>query len=323
MHVISLSPRSAAASPPAPQEVKNTAYRPAVDWWEAEGQKFDSTRQLLAQAKIPADGLKASYRFLEQAPPTEKESTLYTGLTGAAAGAAVGLTGAALLGVAGELLGLFTQVVTLGQAGSSGPFLTGQGLAIAAAGGALVGAAAALIGHRKPLPSAEELAGSQSGTIRRETAQDGTTHTVFYRSNDLTRGIDLEDYAQAAEAPAPELPSDDQARRDWATHGALGLGSVAVPLLGLVYPAATGSALGGALDKGKLRGQFLGGALGLAATVGTYAAASRFGWMGYVGGALASAAVGAGVGAAFGPRMEANTAVNPDLAKQWWAPLPD
>ncbi len=296
-----------------PKKTSDKAYKPGVDWWEVNGERYESTSEMLAN--LPDEGAKASYRFLAKAPDTKKPELGPDLATGALVG---GLAGAGLVAggtVAGAFLGEVLYILTLGFGSQPGPMnLSMKAVGIAAGVGTAVGAGVAAYKNKTfQAPDLKQLASSHTGTIRKEGDK-----AVFYLNNDLERGVNLTEYANAKELPA-EVRPEGEGREGWAKQTGLGFASAAVPLVGLVGPAAAGVDLGGQLAGGKAYGTIIGGAAGVAATAGVIAA-GQHGLVPYLGAAAAAGAVGAGLGALLGPAADARApGVTPGLEEQWWS----
>lgn len=305
-----------------PKEKSEVEFRPAVDWWEVTGERYEDTSALLqAMQKAPGGAQKATYHFVTLKPQAaEKESNLSAGTTGALQGAlataAVAGGGALAMNV---LMGL-GYVLSAGMGGEPNYIdLASKGMGLLVGAGAAVGAGMGIYNNNKATPtgSNENHAQSVTGTISTENGPDGTAHPTFYINNDVTRKVDLKQYAQAD--PLPDLPAIDVAksRKESALKGLASGGSAGIPILGYFKPMVDYAEAGASLDG--FRGGVAGTALGIGSSALPWVGAHAAGGVGYAIGTAASAAIGGIAGYTLGPAIQRATQQSPEAQSQWWA----
>lgn len=311
----SKAPQTGQSAPAEKKKVEDTAHKPALDWWEINGEQYESTPDFLAN--IPAEGGKATYRFLQTAPKDFVPSKLGPDMAAGAALGAVG--GGAVIGgltFMGNAMGELAYFLTLGFGGrpeTVGLSMSALGMAVGV--GAVVGAGLAAYKNKaQKAPVPLENAETRTGTVRQEGDK-----TIFYLNNDLESGVDLNKFAQASELPEPVTP-EGGGRKGWATGLGLAFASTVVPPVGMFAPTIVSSQLGSDLSGGKLHGRILGGVAGAAATAAVYSATGATGVAPFLAATLGAGVLAAGVGALVGPIADANQPkVIPGLKEQWWA----
>lgn len=286
-----------------------TDLRPNVEWWEANGQRFDSTADLVKSLPLPATGVEATYHFRDKATYTAEDARTDT-INGAVAGAGVG---GLVVGGGAVALNVMSGILTILTAGFlGGPTFVGIALPalVGAAAGAVIGAFSGRSGGKEAFEQGTSISGQLAS---------GATGPTFYVGGQLSNAVDLSSYATAqpipAASPVPAVPAWKDALKGAGIGAATPLATW-IPIVGLAAPAFVGYAAGKALHPS---GGALGAAVGVGATAGLIAAAN-----GMVGLAVfpVASAVGAVAGAALGPvvlpRIRQEEADDAVTRGQWW-----
>lgn len=303
----------AQATAPRPTTLPSRPIKPDVESWEAGGQRYASTADLVSRATLTADGLPATYSF--QTAADLRDTRLDKVVGGAAVGAAVGAVAGGGIAFMGGVLRLLEQFAFHGS-GSAVPVL---GLVV---GTAAVGAAiGAFAGTQTPVAETHQI----HGTVRAEHQADGSTKPVFYQGDDLNRKVDLAAYAQAQAAPAATV-----ADVPWWKDSLVGAGAGAAASglaifgfgIGQLGVVAGGAHLGRGLAGGRTWGTALGATAGFGAVAGTIAAGQVAGFPGILATGAGLAVTGALVGPLVGPRVRATEADAARYGSQWWNQQP-
>lgn len=306
--IAAAAPRLSTLTPVATSGVK-TDIRPNVEWWEVNGQHFDSTADMVKNASLPPTGLDATYHFRDKTtytPEDARHDTINGLVGGAGAGALIGGAGALALNLVAGVFTIFTgglfgmpAFVSVGL-----PALVGAGI------GAVIGAVEGRKGGKEDFEQGSQISGK---------VVPGTAGPTFYVGGHLDNAVDMASFATAQPAAAAPPVAPVAKWKDALKGAAIGAAlpfTVFVPLLGIFIPAAVGARAGAALTP---RGGMLGAAAGVGITAGSIAA-------GHTSLGVTGLAIGAGVGAAAGallgpvvlPRMRQAEAEDGVTRGQWW-----
>lgn len=289
--------------------VLKTDIRPNVEWWEVNGQRFDSTADLVKSGSLPASGADATYHFRDKAQFTEAD-TRQAVVDGAISGAGIG---ALVLGGGALALNVVAGIFTVFTGG-----LFGMPAFVGVLAPALVGAAAgAVIGSASAPKMAREA--FEQGTVISGKLVPGAAGPTFYVGGQIDSSIDIGSFAKAQPAPAappvPDVPKWMDALKGAGLGAATPL-SLWIPLVGMIAPTAVCAAAGRAIHKG---GGSLGAAVGVGVTAGVIAAAnSPLGLTAFPIAAGVGAVTGAVLGPVVFPRIRQAEAEDALTQGQWW-----
>lgn len=299
--------------------------KPAVDWWEVGGRRYDSTAQLVRALPRLGKSSEATYYYRHKNAVSSAERRFNAVAVGASAGL-IGVAAGALLWTLGMVVGPFVGLVSGLTASGAPSLLLFSGFFGAVLG--LVGLTAGTLEGGKP--SSNEVTG--------KLHINGKSLRFIFKSAEVgskPRAVNLNAYA-SARTPRPAPAPVPQTLLKGALKG-LGMGlavavSLMIPLVQVVTIPLMGPGIG--MDMGRrlsLRGHaaggLLGGALGLLVPLSFFAALA-------LGGAqnIALMAVWAGglglIGAVLGVLLNNPLNRNDAWAKtyapkgQWWNSAP-
>ncbi len=306
-------------SPGAPAPADDTLFKPPVDWWQTDSQRYGSTGELVDSLTVGSPPVNASYYFRESGAKFTLSSKMADVVAKSAVGAA--LCSAAL---AGGALVVNVALLLENMLTYYPPALQNLSLGTAGLIGAGIGAAAGLgyalfnkgVHNEAPVPTA-----SISGQVVKSSTPDGD-QVNFYPGGNVNQAVNLSDYANAGDPPpAQEVPGQpwykDVAKG--ALYGAAGPLSIMVPVIGAFIPTAVTSAMGHDVSGGTTAGSVAGAAVGIATTAGTIAAGVNIG--GLPGLAVAtgvSSMGGATLGPVIFPKIRQAEAEYARWDGQWW-----
>lgn len=185
-HSLSRPARASAEQPCSPT-------RPATEWWQVGEQKFDSTASMLSALQVDDKGAEAVYHYKTTADSqrTLKDFVQEQAISGAVAGAILGVVG--VVGI--NVLGTVASIMTAGFFGMFEGVALAAPVAVCAAGGALIGGLTA----RESYNDFQANGHGVYGTVMSNNGQ-----LVFHPGNELHNRVDLAAHAQApVEADTP------------------------------------------------------------------------------------------------------------------------
>ena len=156
------------------------------EWWWVDGEKYESTQELLDEVELDQNSKTAHYVYQEN---SELNKNPWKELPGAVAVGALG--GAAVLGgvaVAGKVLG---ELIFLGRLDFNVSLMGAA--AVGAAVGGLVATTMPFEQHR----DYKEFGKVVEGELVESYDQNGNEQVRFHPGGELSEAIDLEEFAQA------------------------------------------------------------------------------------------------------------------------------